>query len=270
MMKLFEPKDSPMMVALFMSGNGGNAQRLLEREKELAKEGYAPYQITVIFTDNRRRENEAFRIADRFGLFVELHDLKKFCGRAGKNPNSLHVRREYFKRVLEDLKLYEVDLLVLAEYGLIITDPILKKYKDRIISIHHADLSIRDRKGYAKYSGRTPVRDAILDGEREIRSSTHIVIKEIDQGRPLLISQRVDVNMPKGISLSGLVDKGNMKMLDDISTKCEDKLRRYGDYEILPLTVEWISRGCFEVDGKGAYLNGKPIPYGYKMDRTGK
>ena len=54
------------------------------------------------------------------------------------------------------------------------------------INIHPADLSKEEKE--RKYTGLHAVEDALREGEKELRSTTHIVNDTIDGGEILLIS----------------------------------------------------------------------------------
>ena len=66
------------------------------------------------------------------------------------------------------------DVVVLLGYLFIITEPLLSAFPGRIFNVHDSDLP--------RYPGLHATRDAILAGERETRSSVHVVTAEVDAG----------------------------------------------------------------------------------------
>jgi len=54
--------------------------------------------------------------------------------------------------------------------------------------VHHSDLLLRTGDGAPKYPGLRAVRDAILAGELETRSTIHLVNGRLDDGLPLMRS----------------------------------------------------------------------------------
>ena len=66
------------------------------------------------------------------------------------------------------------DVIVLLGYLFIITEPLLSAFPDRILNVHDSDLP--------RYPGLHATRDAIFSGERETRSSVHIVTADLDAG----------------------------------------------------------------------------------------
>lgn len=247
MKKLFEPKGAPMKVALFMSGSGTNAVKILEHQRLLERDSEAPYQVSLICTDNSK--SNASKIAQEFGLPVKLHGLQEFYDSIGKDRKDLSARPKYFELILKDLRAFGIDAIALAGYMVLVTEPLLGEYRDRIFNVHPADLSIRNAEGKAIYVGDKAVRDAILGGQREIRATTHVVTVETDQGSPLLISKPVKVELPNGITLEELRKPENQKLAMEVADAHQEKLKQVGDWQIYPLTIEWISRGYFARDG---------------------
>ena len=68
----------------------------------------------------------------------------------------------------------DCDVVVLLGYLFIITEPLLEEFPARIINVHDSDLP--------RYPGLHATRDAIYAGERETRSSAHIVTPQLDAG----------------------------------------------------------------------------------------
>jgi folate-dependent phosphoribosylglycinamide formyltransferase PurN len=97
----------------------------------------------------------------------------------------LDVRERYDLATAEILREYNVDLVVLAGYLLVLTDPMLNAFPRRILNVHHSDLAQRDASGAVRYPGLRAVRDAIVAGEPETRCSAHLVTADLDEG-PLL------------------------------------------------------------------------------------
>ncbi len=246
--KLYEPRETPMQVAVFMSGSGTNAVKLLEVQKELEGGGrQAPYNISTIVTDNYEDKNNAWRIAERFGIpSLFYSDFKEFKSHL-EDPGDLGARAPYFSEVLQCLKNVEsgIDCIALAGYEIIVTEPLLSAYENMIINVHPADLSITDETLKRKYTGNHAVLDAILDGEPEIRASTHLVTCEVDGGPVLMISEPVTVELPEGITLEYLRREENVEEANGIAKAHQDKLKEVGDWRIFPKTLEHMANGEF-------------------------
>ncbi len=90
-------------------------------------------------------------------------------------------RTEHEEQILEVLKLYEIDYIVLAKYMRILTPNFVKNYKDRIINIHHSFLPA--------FIGANPYKQAYNRGVKIIGATAHIVNDDLDEGP--IISQDI-------------------------------------------------------------------------------
>jgi hypothetical protein len=97
-----------------------------------------------------------------------------------------------------------VDLVVLCGYLHILTAPMLAAYPGRILNVHDADLTLTGPDGAPKYRGLHSTRDAILAGERETRTSVHLVTEEVDQGPVIARSAAYPVSPQAAVLLSRL------------------------------------------------------------------
>ena len=84
------------------------------------------------------------------------------------------------------LHAFPIDVVVCLGYLYVITEPLLRAFPDRILNVHDADLTLRRADGSPRYPGLHATRDAIVAGERETRSSVHLVTPELDAG-PVIV-----------------------------------------------------------------------------------
>ncbi|MDD3877361.1 MAG: phosphoribosylglycinamide formyltransferase [Bacteroidales bacterium] len=144
-------------VAIFASGSGTNAQRIAAYFKD-----HPRICITVIFTNN----SNAYVIerAKRLGLPYEIFSKHE-------------MQDESF--LLDLLKKYKIDFIVLAGFLLKIPDYLVSAYKNKIINIHPALLP--------KYGGKgmygSNVHKAVIDNkESESGITIHYVNEFYDEG----------------------------------------------------------------------------------------
>ena len=231
-----------MRVACFMSGSGTNVRKIIEHQLRLKRErGKSPYEVVVIFTDNPK--SNAKIIAEEYGIPFVLNDIKKFYN--GRNIRDMFIRGEYDKKTLESIELYNIDLIALGGYAWVVTKPLLFRYT--IVNVHPADLSVRvNRK--RKYVGlhHIPAMKAILAGEKYLHSSVHLVTRNLDMGEILIISKPLKVELP--IDLEDLKKTKNKSLLIKVAQEHQSKLKEIGDWEIFPLTIQWIAEGRFVID----------------------
>lgn len=235
-----------MRVAGFMSGSGTNLRKILEYERSEDR----GYQVKVIFSDNA--ESKAPEIGRDFDVPVIVRDIKGFYTVHGKPLNDLGARRAFDTRTTSWLRNEEIDCIALAGYMSIITTPLINGFLG--VNVHPADLSIM-QDGKRKYTGDNAVRDALSAGEREIRATTHLVTRRVDQGPLLMISSPVQVIQP-------VFDD----VLDTMAKAYQDKLKEVGDWQIFPKTLELIADGSFQQDTQGTlHFVGKPVPQGVRL-----
>lgn len=272
--KLYEPKDTPMAVAVFMSGSGTNAVKLLEHQLRFEATGTAPYKVLLIVTDNAAIDNNAWNIARRFGLQEPIYsDFGQFRRDRIKDPGNMAEREPYFRDLARRIReaLPRIDGIAFAGYELIVTEPLLSEFDGRIINVHPANLTLRGADGKPSFTGNHAVRAAILAGEREIRASTHVVVSGVDLGPVLLVSQPVKVVLPDGVTAADLNDPRKLGLANAIAKEHQNELKRVGDWSILPLTLELLARGAFGRDEKSRLcLNGEPIPNGAMFEAANK
>ena len=120
------------------------------------------------------------------------------------------------------------------------------------VNAHPADLSI-EKDGRRAYAGANGVRDALLGGESEVRSSLHLVTTQVDGGPILLISEPVPVDKNLGLSLEE-ASRFYLKPLNDMTRK------------LFPRVVKDIAEGTYRRDDKGLLYSGEtPIPKGVRL-----
>ncbi len=257
---LYSPRpDRPMRVAGFMSGSGTNLVKILEKQDELARTpGGCPYRIVLVFTDNP--VGNAARIASSRGLPLVTEDIRAFYrSRGHATKRDLSLRPDYDRRVLDALAPHGIDAIVLAGYMSVVTAPLLNAFAGRIVNVHPADLRILEG-GRRKYTGDFAVRDAILAGERVLRATTHIVRAEVDGGEILMVSEPVPVELPDGVRPDRPPWPEGRDLWNRIAAEHQERLKRTGDWKILPKTLEWLARGRYAVGEKGrVYLDGAPF-----------
>jgi folate-dependent phosphoribosylglycinamide formyltransferase PurN len=257
----------PMRVACFMSGSGTNARKIIERSRQQG----SSYRVELIFTDVKddaldkdwKKACRALDIAKEYGVAYECVDIMDFYkARGHTSKKDLSLRPDFDKLVVAAVEKHGIDLIALAGYMSITTKPLLDRYDGRVINVHPADLTITAN-GERKYIGMHTVRDAILEGEKAIRATTHIVREKVDNGEILVVSKPVPVKLPPGATLERL--REDKELLRTVVEEHQDRLKREGDWEIYPLTVQMIGEGRFSIQGGIIYLDRKAAPGGLRL-----
>lgn len=141
--------------------------------------------VCVISTEPTFTQAEAIERAD---VPVLLHSMRQFCNEREVSIRNFDARVAYDRQTAEMLRLMRVDTVLCLGYLYLLTEPMLRQFPDRILSIHDSDLSIRRPDGERCYVGLHSTRDAILAGEKVTRSTLHFVTRKLDSGPVVLMS----------------------------------------------------------------------------------
>ena len=144
-------------IAIFASGSGSNAQKLMEHFK-----GSTEAEIVLVLTNNP--DAYVIQRADNFEIPVHIFDRNEFY------------HTEHILDLLNDLG---IDLIVLAGFLWLIPANLIKRYPNRIINIHPAILP--------KFGGKGMYGDhvhhaVIAAAEPEGGITIHYVNEKYDEG----------------------------------------------------------------------------------------
>jgi folate-dependent phosphoribosylglycinamide formyltransferase PurN len=252
--RIFDPERNPkrMRVACFMSGSGTNLVKILENQSSKGAE--CPYEVSLVFSDVLDPSNTKCRaqlIASQYGIDYRCSDIMDFYRRHGhETKRDLSLRPEYDQTIIKLIAESNLDLVALCGYMSIVTTTFLEQYEARVINVHPADLSVKEG-GKRKYTGMNAVRDAILAGEKVLRSTTHVVRPEVDYGEILMRSPPVEVILPEGLGVPDLLKGENADIMKRVVSEHQAKLKEKGDWTIYPRTLEMIGEGRYVLDGLG-------------------
>jgi phosphoribosylglycinamide formyltransferase-1 len=144
-------------IAIFASGSGSNAQKIMEHFKR-----HADAEVVLILTNNPQAY--VLQRADNFEI-----------------PSHVFTRNEFYQtdEVIRMLKTLQVDLIVLAGFLWLVPQSLLQAFPNKIINLHPALLP--------KYGGKgmygDNVHNAVLAaGEEESGITIHFVNEEFDEG----------------------------------------------------------------------------------------
>jgi len=252
---LHNPEQGTLRAVALMSGSGTNLCRVLEHEKRLQQtRGRLPYHICAIFSDTW--DSKAAAIGREYNLPVIIRDIKAFYNAHNTPRSDTALREVYDRETVALLAPLEAAFAVYAGYMSIASPVLVAAFTG--INVHPADLSITED-GKRKWVGAHPVRDAIQAGETYLRASTHLVELTVDCGSLLMLSPRMEVQLPPGADLT---DKAQ---LAEITALNQNRLKAQGDWVILPRTIECIADGRFCRDETGRlYFDGIPVPHGFE------
>jgi len=286
---LYLPKSTPMRVAIFMSGSGTNAQKIIEAYIADRDSGKVSFEPVLIFTDNPA--SNAVKIAREdykpqgVAIPVRFRHYKEFMKVADATRGKYDMEQ---CRLLDD---YSIDCVALAGYDWIVTPIICGNFLT--VNVHPGFLPKKKPNGRPAYAGLAwvPSAKAVLAGENNVYTTVHKVTEMLDGGPVLAVS--VPVPVPE--SVRSLEDRavllGEAKSVSEIehfirdSPPAESKekkeikekelrrkfpvygiakdlqniLKEVGDWVVFPKVLRDIALGSYSLDGDKAYLDGKPV-----------
>ncbi|MBI2144531.1 hypothetical protein HYU17_05285 [Candidatus Woesearchaeota archaeon] len=247
---LYTPKREPMRIAALMSGKGTNLRKILERQLS-----GAPFKVVAIFTDNK--ESDAGKIAAEYKIPLMSNDIKEYCTKMNVERKELGARKAYDSETRKFFEKHNAEVAALCGYLSIVTGEIADNFVT--VNIHPADLRKRGKNGKRQYAGMlglASVKAAIINGDKELRSTVHLVTRQVDEGPIMMVSEPVKAKIT-------MDERKNPELLNAAAERNMAELKEKGDWAIFPEAIEMMAMGRFAADEKGAvYLDGKPIPEG--------
>lgn len=262
--------------AIFLSGSGTNAVKILERFRDPER---PKYWIPKVIVTDRPKTSQAAAIAEKYGLPLVGHGIAAFYREHGLDkvtvatPEGQRVRQLWTASLLEKLRPFDIDFGILAGF---IT---LANFADAFpcLNVHPGDLTYR-KNGCRYLTGlhTIPVELAILEGLDHLRSSVILVKpftgkpEDIDSGHILGISERVPLDL-KGHTLEelqqifrsrthGHIHGANHDILFDLANYNQERLKFTGDHSMYPEVIDDFARNFFTENDDGKLLyKGSPV-----------
>lgn len=209
------PPDAPLRLAVLVSGSGTNLQALLDA----AAADDPPFEVAVVLSN--RPGVRALKRAVDAGVATAVVDHKAHDGRAS-----------FEEALLDALRSYDPDLIVLAGFMRILTDTFVKAFERRIVNVHPALLPA--------FPGMHGARQAIEAGARVAGCTVHLVDTGVDTG-PILLQAAVPV------------------LADDDEDALQARIQRE-EHRLLPRALRAIARGdvVVQADGSVCVRNAEP------------
>lgn len=148
-------------------------------------------------------------------------------------------RETYDVQLQALIETYQPDLIVLAGFMRILTQPITQHFAGRMLNIHPSLLP--------KYKGINTHQRALDAGDLEHGVSVHFVTEELDGG-PVILQAKVPV------------------FEDDTAADLQERIHEQ-EYRIYPLVCQWFCADRLRLTAQGAMLDGELLgSQGYATD----
>ena len=261
--KLFLNENKIQQAAIFLSGSGTNAMKVLDYWKSLKNPEWKP---VVIVTDAPEK-SKAKEIAENYDLPLISHDIKLFYKKRGLNRVSIRteegqrIREEWTDVLRKLIAEYNIDFGVFA--GFIPLTNITSDFP--CLNIHPGDLTV-EQNGKRLLVGlhTIPIELAIVNGFDSLRSSVLIVQEysgvggEMDSGPILGISPEVNIDL-KSFTREQLIDVYNNRPekrpvggfkddLENIAKYNQELLKVNGDWVVFPKAINDFGKNSFAID----------------------
>jgi folate-dependent phosphoribosylglycinamide formyltransferase PurN len=173
----------PLRVAVLCSHRAPGLLHLLNGDPDCGR----TYDIVCCVTSESTFAEEV-RV-ERRGVPTRSHGIRAFYeARQAPLGRAPEVRAAFDTETAQILKTFSPDLVLLAGYLYLLTDPMLSRFRRRILNLHFGDLTLRTPGGDPRFPGTHAVRDALAAGCTETRATVHLVDEKADAGPPLLRS----------------------------------------------------------------------------------
>jgi len=194
-----------LRLGVLASGRGSNFQSILD---EIQK-GNLSASVRILITDNP----EAYAIERAKKNNIEFLILR---------PNNFQSKDKYYKKIADELKIREVELVILAGFMRIVGKPLIDAFPFRIMNIHPALLPA--------FPGLHAQKQAVNYGVKISGCTVHFVDEGMDTG-PIIIQAAVPVYH------------------DDTEETLSQRILEQ-EHKIYPEAIRLYSEGRLEVKGR--------------------
>ena len=205
-----------LKIAVCVSGGGTNLQAI------------------IVAIDNGTRRNAKIEvvISNNPGAFALERAKKARIEGICVSPKNYETRAEFNKDFLAKLNSYNVDLVVLAGFLVVIPPEMIAQYRNRIINIHPSLIPSFCGTGYYGLK----VHEGVLERGVKVTGATcHFVDEGTDTG-PIILQKAVEVQQ------------------DDTPELLQKRVMEQAEWVIMPKAIDLIANDKIQVvDGKVIY-----------------
>ena len=202
-----------MKIAVCVSGGGTNLQAIIDA---IDYGTITNTEISVVIANNPG----AFALER-----AKKHGIEAVC----ISPKNYETRAEFNREFLEKLDSYEVDLVVLAGFLVVIPPEMIQKYRNRIINIHPSLIPSFCGTGYY---GLKVHEGALERGVKVTGATCHFVDEGTDTG-PIILQKAVEIKQ------------------GDTPEVLQKRVMEQAEWIIMPKAIDLIANGKVSVvDGR--------------------
>ena len=200
-----------LKIAVLVSGGGTNLQAIIDA---IADKTITNAEISVVISNNK----DAYAL-ERAGK----HGIEAVC----ISPKQFETRDAFNQAFLEKLNSYQVDLVVLAGFLVVLPEMMIRAYENRIINIHPSLIPSFCGTGFYGLK----VHEGVLARGVKITGATvHFVDAGTDTG-PIILQKAVEVEQ------------------GDTPEVLQRRVMEQAEWRILPRAIDLIANGKVKVEG---------------------
>ena len=200
-----------LKVVVMVYGGGTNLQAVIDSVKN---QTITNTQIVGVISNNKNAY--ALKRAEENGIPSECI-----------SPKNYETREIFNEKLLQAVKAYEPDLIVLAGFLVVIPPAMIGEYKNRMINIHPSLIPSFCGTGYY---GLKVHEAALARGVKVVGATVHFVDEGTDTG-PIILQKAVEV-------LQG-----------DTPETLQKRVMEQAEWKILPRAIDLIANGKVTVEG---------------------
>lgn len=205
-----------LKIAVLVSGGGTNLQAIIDK---IAEGMITNTEIAVVISNNKNAY--ALERAKQAGI-------EAVC----VSPKDYENREQFNQEFLKTLDSYQVDIVVLAGFLVVIPPAMIQKYENRIINIHPSLIPSFCGTGYY---GLKVHEGALARGVKVTGATVHFVDEGTDTG-PIILQKAVEVQN------------------GDTPEILQRRVMEQAEWEILPRAIHLIANGKVTVKDKKAVV----------------
>ena len=204
-------------IAVCVSGGGTNLQAIIDA----VQDGTIHNTEIAVVISNKKDAYALERAAKA--------DIPGVC----ISPKDYSSRDAFAEAMVDSLRDYDIDLVVLAGYLVIIPPQMIRAYRNRIINIHPSLIPAHCGMGYYGLK----VHESVLSmGNKVTGATVHFVDEEADNG-PILLQKAVDVKE------------------GDTPEILQKRVMEQAEWKLLPQAIDLIGAGRVSIDGHIAHIH---------------
>lgn len=199
-----------LKIAVLVSGGGTNLQAIIDA---IENGTITNTKIAVVISNN----------ANAYALErAKEHGIEALC----ISPKQYENREDFNKDFLEKLNSYQVDLVVLAGFLVVLPEMMIKQYENRIVNIHPSLIPSFCGKGFY---GLKVHEEALARGVKVTGATVHFVDAGTDTG-PIILQKAVEVKQ------------------GDTPEKLQRRVMEEAEWKIMPKAIDLIANGKVSVE----------------------